>query len=1382
MNHASDKKITFRRLLCSFLAANLVIMPTSSFAASVALANAPMANATVNAEVLPNLMVIFDDSGSMESRYLPDWVGSDFDLSKIGVGTTAYQLRSNVYNNIYYDPSITYSPPGFYNADGSANVTTYPNWDGTAVGKGADSSTKPNWKSVKKDAFGQMSTSSTDLSTNLISRAVYVVEPGEFCSDHALKNCGTTYSATNKYPAPLRWCNSSFAASAVSPAAGACQAVRAGAFTRARYPLPRESSFTLSSVSNGAVVNNIKFTTGGVTTKIMSGPVTSTSTSRAAMAAQIVDKINACNGVATGDCTVAGYAAWTTGTDASTVKVFITAGKGAVATPVVDLTSGTFSAAPSSFSTNSFPGYNLLRIITPGTTASFPYPGLYPGASTVAKAPTRTDCVGTMCTGNEEMTNYANWHAYYQTRNQMMKTAVSLAFKDVGSTYRLGITGQGYSGYTDGSRFLHIDKYELAHKNTFLTTLFGFGTPTSTPTRSGLAKVGKLYAKKWNAAAADPVQYACQKNYAFIATDGYWNMQDDFATNTNITSTAKVGNMDARATTSALEKKEGDVATSNSLADIAKYYYETDLRSTALGNCTGGAAAGLPSGGDVCSDDWGIQRMTTFGLALGIAGELDYTSDYRTATSGDYYDLKTTGNIKWPDPRLDLTGYSTTPARIDDLWHAAVNSDGIYFSAKSPTEVVKSLKDALGQIDKKVGSGAAAATSALTPTGGDNFTFFASYTTVLWTGNLEARSISTLTGETALDASWCVENIVQDSCASPKTIVPVTSGSSTVYKCVPESGVVADGVEMATSCTGTLQSKVGASSDTRLIKMSSGTALQDFTYSNLVAKGVNVNFEGDFLRANLSQRSTLTVDQMAALSGPKLVSYLRGQYGDDMRGSNEINRQLFRLRGAVMGDIVESQPAYIAKPVFSYRDTGYDDFKTAQASRAGTVYVGANDGMLHAFDGTNGVERWAFVPTPVIPNMWRLANDTYSSNHWNYVNGSPAIGDIYDGSWKTILVGGLNAGGRGYYAMDVTNPASPILLWEFTASDDKDLGFSFGNPVITKKSDGTWVVLLTSGYNNGTGSGSYTVSPVTEIANAPAGDGKGYLYVLNAKTGAVISKIGTGVGSASTPSGFAKISAWVDEPAKNNMATYVYGGDLLGNLWRINLSDNSVFRLATLNAGGTPQPVTTSPELGLVSASRVVYVGTGKYLEQSDLSSTGQQTIYGIMDADATTTLTNPRGTLVAQPMLASGLSRATTPPVKAVDFAANRGWYVDMTDTGERQTVNTILESGTLLSATLVPIPTVCSPGGYSWFDCFDYKTGATVNCTAGAGSVKVDSIIVGMNVVHINKNPSSPGVTKPVVSIVTAGGKILPPKDPKTSATKGFSAKKVIWRELIQ
>lgn len=176
---------------------------------------------------------------------------------------------------------------------------------------------------------------------------------------------------------------------------------------------------------------------------------------------------------------------------------------------------------------------------------------------------------------------------------------------------------------------------------------------------------------------------------------------------------------------------------------------------------------------------------------------------------------------------------------------------------------------------------------------------------------------------------------------------------------------------------------------------------------------------------------------------------------------------MFRYREATLGDAVESQPVYIDNSTFEYVDSGYAAFKASTNSRPGTVYMGTNDGMLHAFDApltvtaTAGNERWAYVPSMVIPNMFALADENYSLNHAYYANGSPFISDIFDGSsWKTILVAGLNGGGRGYYALDVTNPILPKLLWEFTpAADlsnpsfphDADLGFTFGNPIITKR-------------------------------------------------------------------------------------------------------------------------------------------------------------------------------------------------------------------------------------------------------------------------------------------------------------------------------------------
>ena len=222
------------------------------------------------------------------------------------------------------------------------------------------------------------------------------------------------------------------------------------------------------------------------------------------------------------------------------------------------------------------------------------------------------------------------------------------------------------------------------------------------------------------------------------------------------------------------------------------------------------------------------------------------------------------------------------------------------------------------------------------------------------------------------------------------------------------------------------------------------------------------------------------------------------------------------------------------KSPLQYTDSGHASYVTTTATRKGVLYGAANDGMLHAFDATNGSEMWAFVPSFVMPNMFQLADNNYRDNHKFFVDGSPVVGDIYTGSaWKTILVGGLNSGGRGYYALDITDPDNPVGLWEFT---NANMGLTYGNPVITKRADGTWVVTVASGLNN------------------TSGDGQGHLYQINAVTGALLSSLSTGAGTSGTPSGLAKINAWVDDPS-NNTAKRFYGGDMLGNLWRFDFDD-----------------------------------------------------------------------------------------------------------------------------------------------------------------------------------------------------------------------------------
>ncbi len=1008
---------------------------------------------------------------------------------------------------------------------------------------------------------------------------------------------------------------------------------------------------------------------------------------------------------------------------------------------------------------------------------------------TFNKAAGRTDCAAASCTYDEEMTNFANWYSYYRTRMQMMKTSTSLAFKSIDTRFRVGfITISNQS-----SNYLPIAQYTAGQKANWYDKLFATGGNSGTPLRSALTTVGRIYAGKnpVSGFTADPVQFSCQQNFAILTTDGYWNTDSD-SNVVNIAGTGSVGNVDGGTTPRPMY--EGTTATSNSLADAAKYYYDTDLRTSTLSNCTGGTR---PNGttGDVCennvfvtpSDNNLKQHMTTFTLGLGVDASLTYTTDYKTAEEGDFYELKQ-GTRNWP------VAAANSQTAVDDLWHAAVNGQGTYFSAKNPNQLASSLTEALSSIKAKVGAGAAAATSTLNPVSGDNFTYVASYTSVKWIGNLEARTVNIDTGKVSEDANWCLENVVADSCAAPSSVVASTVGGSTVYQCVTPGATattctspgVLDGtdckVEISTSCIGTLQSLVTDDADTRNILMNVNGAIGNFTAANLILTGKNTNFENSFLSTNLNQWSTLSAAQRLLVNSTTLVNFLRGNTGYEDRASNvdgAVDSRIYRFRETTLGDLVDSTPVYVGVPKANFSDPGYgpntsiSSFKAAQATRAGTVYIGANDGMIHAIDATNGQERWAYVPSMVLDNMWKLASNNYGSAHSYYVNGDIVVNDICTASctsattavWRTILVGGLNGGGKGYFALDITNPTTPTLLWEFDTTDDGDMGYSYGNPVITKKADGTWVALVTSGYNN---------------------TGVGYMYVLNATTGAVISKYSTGVGSATTPSGLAKINAYIEDGVINNTAVFVYGGDLLGNLWRFDInsaeSATNPFKVAVLkDPSGNPQPITVRPELADISGKRVLYVGTGRYLGTSDLTDTQQQTIYAISDdaASTPTTLDNPRtsSAMVKQVLVNDTLTatRSMQTPSNPVSFTTDRGWYIDFPDSGERQNVPAQLVFGTLLLPTTVPSNTVCSPGGYGWLNFLDYRTGAAV-----AGNVvasRTNAPIVGINVLYVKG--------KPVVNIVTADNPTpsFPPVQPNFTggSQSGFTNHRVIWRELI-
>lgn len=1257
----------------------------------------------------------------------------------------------------------------------------------------------------------------------------YTITPGEYCDSAKLTNCQFTQTATFKFPAKVRWCKSTTSptasaetnATAASPATGSCQSTRVSPFTAARYPgkfftpaiaanpgqpyiapvtavAPANGSFKITDVTKNKTVSATQC--GG--TKVTSS-ANFTSANNNTAATRLNSLLPNINGSANGytiTCTAVG-------SPTTSLSCVVSAPVG------VSACSGGFTVdSDISVTNNVGPAGGVNG--NPGQVYIAPTPAqdaYYPGSfsrvdivtgSNYPKAITRTDCAGatgaTGCSYAEEMTNFANWWTYYQTRMQTMKSSASLAFKDIGEDFRVGFM----TIHPAAAGAVKFDTFNSTQKTAWYNKFFSINPGSATPLRSALAKAGRIYANKETIGSAftDPVEYACQQNFTLLTTDGLWNT--DVEADVKGVDGTQVGNQDS--SPAVPPYYEGATASTNSLADVAKYYHDTDLRTAALGNC--GGALSLPGDG-VCQDPAPStsnqrQNMVTLTLGLGVDGELAYTTNYKNETSGDYAAIKS-GALNWPKPVADAA------SAVDDLWHAAVNGDGTYFSAKSPSELSSQLKEALASIKVKIGAGAAAATSTLNPVTGDNYAYVASYTSGYWIGNLEKREIE-LSGANAgsvkVAAVKCVEDVPDASTCSLSASTSVvgtdcvTTGVTDPLAC-PSPGIL-DGtsckVPMSNACTGTLKSQLYSS---RNIKMKSGTSLVDFNYANVSAVGLGATFERPFLELNLTQWPTLAATRTPLqldtdVAGTNLVNYLRGDTTYDESATNPANK-LYRKRHAILGDAVNSKPAFLGKPTFSYSDPGYDAFKNGAASSRGkTVYMGANDGMLHAFDADTMLERWAYVPTPVIANMWKLADTAYENKHSFYTDGDPVISDICVSScstaaavWKTILVAGLNSGGRGYYALDITDPTAPALLWEFTASDDENLGYTYGNPVITKRpSDGKWVVLLTSGYNNIPDNNSFYGLTTTKFKpyRAPAspqyskGNGKGYLYVLDASNGTQLATaITTGVGADTGPSGLAKIRGYADDAEKNNTITYVYGGDLLGNLWRFNLSDNTVVKFATLKAGPA-QPVTIRPELGVVNGNRVVIVGTGKYLEVSDLTDTSQQTLYAIKDDNSGSTLDDPRSSLVEQVITASGANNRKseiTASTNTTPFATGLGWYVDFPDKGERQNVASQLVVGTLMVPTTVPTSSVCQPAGYGWFNYFDYKTGlAVTDKNPGAiVSARTSSPTVGFNVVYVDG--------KPKVSIVTADDptpKLLP-DIPFSGSGAGFQKKRSIWHEIV-
>lgn len=1413
MNRYPILPIARNHLPLVMLAACLAL-PLTAQTATITLATSPLATSTTST-VKPNVLMVLDNSGSMDWDHMPDDDGDGGSAVSFNFGY--YGLRSSQCNQVYYDPTTTYLPPLY------ANGNPYPDASFTSAYSGSQGGYPASPSTIDLSTSFQASAS---LNQDATAQTAYYYSYSGSQTTQLQKNY---HSTTNTF---FSECSS---AQNASPGQDVFTKVilSSAASTSATLTVSGTSSTSVSGIS----INN--------TQQIMAGTAAASATS-SVLAASIAAQINLCTSAQTGNCTTAGghgYAATVIGstvtiTGLSNTASTLTVTRGNTGTmtfsPTINL------AATNAQKTNFANWYSFYRtrMLMMKTATGRAFSALGNNYRIGLMKISQTAPV--VYVDTYETTHRDSWYSSLYNMAVSGSTPLRRSLADAGRYYAGKLTG------ADPVQYSCQQNFTILSTDGYWNTGDGYQVDGTTPvgnqdgtkarpmydgsqvvdtwlntyTRTDYSKVTDICTGGKKRMKSQPQIGSCTVLTAGAScTPATWSNNGTATISGACLSSFSLPSPDP--STQVLQESVPTPGTtggsSNNLADIAMYYYETDLRDALLGNCTGAL------GTDVClpnnvfiggNDDRPTQHMTTFTLGLGASGWMNYSSSYLTDSSGDYFSVKlgstasatvctwqASGTVcNWPLP--GMTGSDGLIANIDDLWHAAVNGRGAYFSATNPASLSSGLSNALAGINMRKGAAAAAATSTLNPVAGNNFAYVASYTTVAWKGNLEARGINTDDGTVNENASWCVEDVLASSCATP--LVGIDEGYTTAYYCITTGVVTCPGgtmvdpgtgpecrVPAATSCTGTMISLVSDTSDNRKIKTpnATGTGLVDFLHTNLTATQ-----QGYFANTHigtLSQWSSLTPTQQTAAAGTNLVNFLRGQYSHEDRTSNLADDRLYRRREAVMGDALESQPSFFAHPVFDYPYAGYSDFKNSPASvnRDGIVYIGANDGMLHAFyaedsvpfvypakcsisllapgDHCGGEEAWAYVPSMVIPNMWKLADMNYAALHTNYVNGSPTISDVCTANcsdpvnavWKSILVAGLNGGGRGYYALDITNASSPILLWEFTPTagmgkiKDDDVGYGFGKPIITQKEDGTWVVLLTSGYNN--------TSP---------GSGKGYLFVLDAGAGTIISKLATTAGDSANPSGLSKISAFNTEPT-GNKAGYVYGGDLEGNVWRFDINTGTVFKFATLLASdASPQAITTTPVLGMINDKRYVFISTGKYLETGDLTSTQQHTMYSIKDDDATVTLTNARGSLVQQTLSDNPDGTATRVSTNnTVNPYTARGCFVDFPEVGERANIDAKLIQGILIAPSIVPSNTACSPGGHGWLNYFDYAT-------CGGTSLRYDSTIVGINVIFIDG--------RPIVEVVTSTDPTpdIPSAQPPPDDSVEFAGKRTLWRELIQ
>ena len=892
---------------------------------------------------------------------------------------------------------------------------------------------------------------------------------------------------------------------------------------------------------------------------------------------------------------------------------------------------------------------------------------------------------------------------------------------------------------------LPVNATAQTNKSTLLDNLFQVSSNNGTPLRESLEEVGEYFVDG-GSWGSSPILTASQGGAC--QQNFAVVMSDGYWNGTNPDFTV-IGDADSDDNTAfdGGVYADGAATTIVTLADIAMHYYETDLSSL---------DDSVPT---TTADTNTAQHLVTYTVAFGINGTL----------SAD--PLPTDTAFNWPTPSPNN---STT---VDDMRHAAWNGRGLFLNAQDPNQLVDGLRSAIGSIQGRVGSAASVAFNSSSLSTNSEI-YLALFNSERWSGDLLAYPLNSTTGAISATSSWSAASQL-DGRSSPRTILTFDGTDGSKF----------DWTTLTTAQKNDLRTGPSGSVD------DDATALARLGY-----------IRGD---------RACEVGSAAALT----CSYTSG--------SDTFTTKTLRERSSRLGDLLHSAPVYVGKPEANWPDispfpntTGslYSEYRTANALRAGTVYAGANDGMLHGFAQASGDEILAYIPnslfsTTAAGGLHFLTDPGYT--HKYYVDQTPTVSDAYirtttagSRSWKTVLVGGLRGGGRGLFALDVTDPTAfsetgtapqDVVMWEFDNADDADLGYTYSQPIIVPlQGSGNsirWAAILGNGYND-TGSGEaklfilFLEEGLDGVWDQSAGD-----YI----------EITTGVGTTADRNGLAS-PAVIDENG-DGWADRVYAGDLKGNMWAFDLSGANTGNWdVAYQASGSPVPLFTAeanqqitstpvivrnsdiPTAANNSPNTLVIFGTGQYLTSADISTTNAQAMYGVWD-NGTTQL--DQTDLVEQTITAgtsSGGVPGRTLSNNTVDYTGTaQGWYINLPTSGERSVTDAVIRDGLVFFNTTIPDTVPCNYGGTGWLMVAKWINGGNpdkiafdLNGDSSLNSLdEIDGIAsAGVGITGMPTSPSNLGNKRYVATTETDSGDSIEVTDIEEVGGPGTG--RLSWEEM--